>query len=85
MAAVNARQIKMYRSVQGKAMQKINDKATKFRDINDAVRGLDVGIKGERTIHGEATEVIKVDSNHITIEDLKDAFHKFKQGKSSGK
>ncbi len=62
MEAVNARHLKIFRMVQGKALQALQSMALTSGDA--AVRALDVAVRGERLILGEPSE-----RSAISIED----------------
>lgn len=55
-ADMNARHMREYKLLQGKGLERLRD--TRIEKDRDAITALDVGIKGERTIRGEPTEVV---------------------------
>ena len=81
---MNARHLKEYKLLQGKGLEKL--RAGRIEKDRDAITALDTGIKGERTIRGEPTEVISNQiSGALTIEDIKNAVQfRRKQAKPTG-
>lgn len=55
---VNNRHMKMYQAVQAKALEAL--KNVTLKNALDAVRALDIGIKGERLLRGEPEKVTTV-------------------------
>jgi hypothetical protein len=71
-ADMNARHVKEYKMLQGKALERLT--RARIEKDRDAITALDTGIKGERMAKGEPTEVISNQvSGALTIEDIKNA------------
>ena len=60
---MNARHLKALRVIQGKAIESL--KSMSLDSAIDAVRALDVGIKGERLIRGEPSERTTVEVEEV--------------------